>query len=248
MENPLPRMYTDFVEWWPLLSPPEDYAEEAEYYRKALLSASRIPVHSVLELGSGGGNNASYMKAHFQMTLVDLSPGMQMISRRLNPESEHILGDMRSLRLGRFFDAVFVHDAVMYMTSLEDLRLAIQTAFVHLRPGGSALFAPDYTRESFHPDTDCGGKDSLDRGMRYLEWTNDPDPSDTTFTTDFAYLLRQPDGRVHCEYDQHVMGLFSRAEWLQLLTETGFQAQAIPFEHSELESGIYELFLCSKPE
>ncbi len=33
-------------------------------------------------------------------------------SRELNPDCEHVLGDMRTLRLGRTFDAVFVHDAV----------------------------------------------------------------------------------------------------------------------------------------
>ncbi len=246
MDNRLPRMYTDFASWWPLLSPPEDYGEEAEQFRKTLLSASRIPVHSVLELGSGGGNNASFMKASFQMILVDLSPEMQSISLRLNPECEHILGDMRSVRLDRLFDAVFVHDAVMYMTSLDDLRSAMQTAWIHLRPGGAALFVPDYTKESFQPDTDCGGRDGADRGMRYLEWTNDPDPMDTTFTTDFAYLLRHPDGSIHCEVDHHVMGLFSRADWLRMLSETGFQAQAVPFEHSELEPGVYEMFVGTK--
>ena len=36
------------------------------------------------------------------------------------------------------FDAVFVHDAVVYMTTEADLALAIKTAFVHCRPGGIA--------------------------------------------------------------------------------------------------------------
>lgn len=41
---------------------------------------------------------------------------------------------MRTVRLGRTFDAVFVHDAVDYMTSEDDLRHVIETAFVHCRP------------------------------------------------------------------------------------------------------------------
>jgi uncharacterized membrane protein len=66
---------------------------------------------------------------------------------------------MRSVRLGRLFDAVFIHDAISYMRTETDLRAAIQTAFVHCRPGGVALFAPDHLRESFRPSTDHGGHD-----------------------------------------------------------------------------------------
>ena len=47
-------------------------------------------------------------------------------------------GDLRTLRLGRSFDAVLVHDAVMYMTSERDLRSMAVTAFQHTRPGGAA--------------------------------------------------------------------------------------------------------------
>ena len=35
------------------------------------------------------------------MTLVDLSEEMLAVSRELNPECEHLQGDMRTLRLGR---------------------------------------------------------------------------------------------------------------------------------------------------
>src|SRR5260370_768990 len=83
---------------------------------------------TVLELGSGGGNSAFHLKAHFAMTLVDLSPRMLLVSRKLNPECEHIRGDIRTLRLGRTFDAVFVHDAICHMTTEPDLRAVLQTA------------------------------------------------------------------------------------------------------------------------
>jgi len=167
------------------------------------------------------------------------------LSRTINPELEHIEGDMRTLRLGREFDAVFVHDAVVYMTTEEDLAAAIQTAFVHTRPGGVALFAPDHLTDNFRPSTDHGGHDAPDgRGLRYLEWTWDPDPGDTTYTVDFAYLLREADGSVRVEHDRHIEGLFPRATWLRLLTDAGFTgARAIPFGHSEVEPGSTEVFL-----
>jgi SAM-dependent methyltransferase len=242
-----PRLYSDLAAWFHLLTAPADYAEEAAFYSQQLIEACDQPPQTVLELGSGGGNNASHMKARFEMTLIDLSPQMLQLSRTINPECEHIQGDMRTLRLGREFDAIFVHDAVVYMTTEEELKAAIETAFVHCRPGGAALFAPDHLRENFKPTADHGGHDGGGRGLRYLDWTWDPDPNDDTYTVDFAYLLREADGSVRVEYEKHIEGLFSRATWLRLLDEAGFQARALPFDHSEEEPGSLEVLLAYKP-
>ena len=246
----MPKLYGELADWWPLLSAPPDYAEEAAFYQRSLLAAAVRPVESLLELGCGGGNNASHLKARFRMTLTDRSPAMLDVSRRLNPECEHVEGDMRTIRLARLFDAVFVHDAVAYMASEADVRAAIETAFVHCEPGGAALLAPDHLRETFQPSTDHGGHDADGsvRGLRYLEWTWDPDPSDDTYTVDYAYLLRDADGTVRTEWDRHVEGLFARQQWVAWLTDAGFDPEVVVFDHSELEPGSYEIFVCRKPE
>jgi SAM-dependent methyltransferase len=221
-------MYDELASWWPLLSAPADYAEEADFYGRTLAAACASEPRTVLELGSGGGNNASHLKRRFAMTLVEPSAGMRAVSRSLNPACEHLEGDMRSVRLGRAFDAVFVHDAVCYMTSEDDLRRAIATAFVHCRPGGAALFAPDHVQENFRPGAEHGGHDGDGRALRYLEWTWDPDPADTTYLADYAFLLRERDGSVRVEHDRHLEGLFPRARWLLWLAEAGFTRGSCP--------------------
>jgi trans-aconitate methyltransferase len=226
----LPKLYGELAPWFHLLSSPADYAEEAEFAHKLIVEASSTTPVTVIELGSGGGNNASHLKAHFQMTLVDLSPGMIALSQTLNPECEHIQGDMKTLRLGRPFDAVFIHDAIMYMTSERDLRLAIETASVHCKPGGVLLVMPDMLKETFVSLTTHGGHDSqtMDgRSIRYIEWTFDPDPTDTTYTVDFAYLLREGNGPVRVVHDTHLFGLFSRDLWLELLHGVGFKPRSV---------------------
>ena len=59
--DPALRFYTDLAPWWPLISAPEEYAEEAAEAARHLRTAA-IPVGEVLELGSGGGNNAVHLK------------------------------------------------------------------------------------------------------------------------------------------------------------------------------------------
>jgi hypothetical protein len=233
----MPRLYGDLASWWPVLSAPEDYVEDAAFYQKTIIAACSSTPQTLLELGSGGGNNASHLKAFFTMTLVDPSPGMLIVSRSLNPECEHIQGDMRNIRLRRLFDAVFIEDAISYMTTKDDLQRAIETAFMHCRPGGAALFCPDYIRETFHSSTRHGGHDVVGRSMRYLEWDWDPDPTDTTHITDFAYLLRDEKGEVRCEYDRHILGLFRCEDWLRVITDVGFRAQIIQPEDRKRESG-----------
>jgi len=243
--NSDPKLYGALASWWQLLSAPAEYEEEAAFHLKTLLAACERTPRTLLELGSGGGNNASHMKGHFQeVVLVDRSPGMIEVSRSLNPGCEHVLGDMRTVRLHRTFDCVFIHDAVVYMTTTADLRRVADTAYLHCAPGGAALFAPDHVRETFRPSTDHGGHDGDERSLRYLEWTWDPDPSDDTYTVDYAYLLRERDGSIRVEHDRHIEGLFSRAEWLRVLTEAGFQLRSVPFDHSELEPGSAEVFIC----
>jgi SAM-dependent methyltransferase len=242
-----PKLYTELARWWPLLSPPEEYEEEAATYVGALLEASSDTPRTLLELGSGGGNNASHMKRRFEeVVLVDRAPGMLAVSRALNPDCEHLEGDMRTVRLGRQFDCVFVHDAICYITTEDDLRRVAETAFVHCQPGGAAVIAPDFVRESFRPGTEHGGHDGHGRGLRYLEWTWDPDPADTVYLAEYAYLLRDEDGSISVVHDRHEEGLFPRAVWLRILADAGFEAISMPFEHSQLEHGS-EILVAKKP-
>ena len=238
----MPRLYNELAKWWPLLSAYEDYADEAAFFGQVLSQAGLPSSPSLLELGSGGGSNAFHLKRTFtQVTLTDLSPQMLAVSRLLNPDCEHLEGDMRTLRLGRVFDVVFIHDAIDYMTTSQDLQHAMEIAYVHCRSGGIALFVPDYVREIFQPSTEHGGHDGDGRALRFLEWTYDPDENDHTYVTDYAYLLRQDGHPTQVEHDQHLCGLFSRDEWLSLLRQVGFQPEIIRDAYER------DLFLARKP-
>jgi SAM-dependent methyltransferase len=255
MSEELPRMYTDLADWFHLITAPDEYVEEASFYLNTMTELSDRPPQTLLELGSGAGNNAFHYKRQLQaVTLTDLSEGMLRLSRQINPDCEHIQGDMRTLRLGRTFDAVFVHDAVCYLATHGDLQACMRTAFVHCRPGGVTLFAPDHIRENFPKTrtqtqaTDSGGRDGEGRAIRWLQWTYDPDPSDDTYTVDYAYILHEAGKASRVIHDRHTCGLFTRAAWLGHLTSAGFeQARALPFNHSELAPGSLEVFVASRP-
>jgi SAM-dependent methyltransferase len=220
------RLYQDLAEWWPLISPPGEYAAEAAHLAEVFGSAA-IPVRDVLDLGSGGGHVATHLKDRLTLTLLDRSADMLVTSRRLNPECIHVQGDMRAARLGRLFDAVLVHDAVDYVTSEDDLRRVIETAFAHCRPGGIAVFVPDYTAETFQPGSGGGGSSTSDgRQGSFREWRWDPDPADDWIQVEYEFVLREAGRAERVVRETHRLGAFPRATWLRLLAAAGFTAQA----------------------
>ena len=218
-----PRLYSDLANWWPLMSPPSEYVEEAADLLPLLVDPCDASLGlTLLELGSGRGSLAYHLKDRFTLTLTDRSPGMLAINKQVNPECEHICGDMTSLDLGRQFDRVLVHDAIMYATEPSAVRETLRTAARHCRSRGRVVVLPDCVCETFEPATEMGGEDGADgRGLRYLEWTWDPDPTDCTFDAVFAFVLRETDGQVRVEQDRHEFGLFPRADWLAWFAEAG---------------------------
>jgi len=64
------RVYSDLADWWPLISPPAEYADEATHLA-AVFDTAATGVREVLDLGSGGGGVAVHLKDRFALTLVD---------------------------------------------------------------------------------------------------------------------------------------------------------------------------------
>lgn len=219
-------LYTDLAEWWPVISPPREYASDALAVTAAFGTAA-IDVRDALDLGSGGGHMAAHLKGRFSLTLVDLSEQMLAVSRQLNPECAHVRGDMRTVRLRRQFDAVLVHDAVDYVTSQADLRLVIETAFAHCRAGGVAVFAPDHTAETFLAGSGGGGgSEPGGRQASFTERTTDPDPADDWILAEYEFTLRDADGTARVVREAHRLGSFPRDTWLSLLARAGFDPHA----------------------
>jgi hypothetical protein len=230
----LHRLYGELAHLWLLVSPPADYAAEAPNWTRILRSKLGPGRHALLELGAGGGHLLSHLTAEFQATAVDLSAGMLEHSARLNPQVEHHLGDMRTVRLGRTFQAVIIHDAVDYMLTEDDLKATFATAAAHLEAGGVLIVTPDHFRETFRDgkvtsETHSDGA----KTATFIEFDHDPEPSDTTVESVFIFIVREA-GRTSLELDRHILGLFPLKTWLDLMGEAGFEVER---HRGELSTG-----------
>ncbi len=239
--NPPLRLYDELAAWWPLLSPPEGYADEAGLYL-TLLTQVAGPLKSLLELGAGAGHLATWFPPELEVVLLDRAPRMLDVSRELNPDRQHVCADLRDAKLERTFDAVLLHDAVMYLIEPGDLERALATAAAHLRPGGALLIVPDVVRETFAEGEVLSGAQAPDgRAVRFVEWHWDPDPTDDRYQVEFALLLREADGEVRCVHEQHLMALFSRDGLWSAIVGAGFAPVA-----AEGVIGAGEVFLARR--
>jgi len=125
----------------------KDYDAECDLLEQVFATYAQGRVTSVLDLGCGTGGHALRLAQRgYSVTGVDVSPDM-LAEARLKADGlsdplpdippGFLLSDMRSLDLGRTFDAVVMMFAVLgYQVSNADVRSALTVVRKHLRPGG----------------------------------------------------------------------------------------------------------------
>jgi SAM-dependent methyltransferase len=231
------RLYKDLVWLWPIISPPEDYLKEGEFFIRKIKDHGGPKVKTILNLGSGGGHLDWVLKRELQVTGIDISPAMMDLAKKLNPEAEYIQNDMRTARLNRRFDAVILHDAVAHMQTEEELRAAFLTAYEHLDKGGIFITVVEEWIEHFEQNRTVVGnfrKDNLE--VTFIENNYDPNRSDSTFECTFIYLIRR-EGFPNIETDRMVLGIFPLATWGKTMREIGFDVIQIESSLANLADG-----------
>jgi SAM-dependent methyltransferase len=238
-----PRLYSDLAWLWPLWESVDVYQRESEIFARLIRKHGRIRVHTLLDVGCGGGKNAFHLKRHFKVTGIDKSNAMLANAKKLNPECDFHRKDMRNFNLDRQFDSVFINDAITYMKTERELRRVFGMAYKHLRPGGVMISYPDRCEERFNQNETTVWT-SKRRGMdlTFVENNYDPNPKDQTYESTFVYLIRTK-GKLRIEHDFHVCGLFALDVWRRLLGKAGFEVTEV----KNREFGDIPVFVCLKP-
>ncbi len=137
-------VFNEYARYYDLLYRDKDYTGEAEYVH-GLIQAHVPGARNILNIGCGSGRHDRCLVAYgYTVTGVDMSEEMLAAAKEAAMETaalEYVLGDARTVRLNRQFDAVISLFHVMsYQVTNADLKAAFATAAAHLKPGGLFLF------------------------------------------------------------------------------------------------------------
>ena len=233
-----------------LLCKPEDVAEEASLYCRTIKeSSTRLP-RTLLHLGCGAGFHDHTFKGHFRVTGVDISRGMLKIARRLNPGIDYRRADMRSVRIGKPYDAVIIPESIGYMTTQNSLRRALHTASLHLNRSG-VLLVVAHLQEEFRENNFAYSASKGNCAVTVFENNHILNSSKNCYEATMVYLIRR-NGRLKIYTDRHRIGLFRASVWNGLLKNEGFSVKKLRLDHLYdrflMEGGEYKqtVFVCVK--
>ncbi|MBY5856079.1 class I SAM-dependent methyltransferase [Rhizobium ruizarguesonis] len=117
-------------------NPHSDFAQ-AKMVQMAISRYGPAPCREILDVGCGTGRDLAFLTGlGFQCHGVDIERAMIDYARRTYPGASYRTHDMRSVRLGRRFDAILcLGSTLTYALTNKDLSQLVQTFSVHSRPG-----------------------------------------------------------------------------------------------------------------
>jgi SAM-dependent methyltransferase len=133
-------VFDAYSRYYDLLYRDKDYVAESNYIND-VLKRYEITGANILEFGSGTGKHGRLLAERgYQVMGIERSEEMVAQALQKNGFSSQ-QGDIRSVQLGRTFDAVIsLFHVVSYQVSNEDVRAVFSRAAEHLQPGGLFVF------------------------------------------------------------------------------------------------------------
>jgi dTDP-3-amino-3,6-dideoxy-alpha-D-glucopyranose N,N-dimethyltransferase/dTDP-3-amino-3,4,6-trideoxy-alpha-D-glucopyranose N,N-dimethyltransferase/N-methyltransferase len=200
-------------------------AEAAELHR--IIEEACPSARTLLDVACGTGLHLVELQRWFDVEGVDASQSMLDVAARRLPGVPLNLGDMRTLHLGRRFDAVTcLFSSIGYVTDGSELQRTIERLGAHVAPGGVLI---------------------VDGWLRPEEWTDDyrgdPDIASDGETTVVRVSFSRREGRITelemhhlvrtrtgIDYfaETHRLALAPTAEYVAAFKKAGLQAEVLP--------------------
>jgi len=213
----------------------KDYRKEAEYLVEIIRSNRGENAHSLLDVACGTGTHLACLRHYFDVEGVDISPEFLAIARSKSPDVKFHVGDMRTFRTGRVYDAVTcMFSSIGYMVTMAELDEAIGNMAMHVAPGGLLLVEP-----WFPPGFLQTGRVAMmvveDENMKLVRM-NTMKIEGAVSSFDFHYLIGTSSGTEHI-VETHRMGLFSEGQMLDAFGKCCLSARLI--EDGATGRGLY---------
>jgi SAM-dependent methyltransferase len=205
----------------------KDYpAEAADLHR--IIDDACPAAQTLLDVACGTGAHLVEMQRWYAVEGVDLSPAMLAVARTRLPGIPLQEGDMRTLDLGKTFDAVTcLFSSIGYMTDAAEMRSAIAHLAAHVAPGGVLIIdgwvRPDQWRDNFRPDSPDVASDDEVTVVRLSVSHRDGNITEL----EMHHLVQTDDG-IEYFMEPHRLRLTDTNDYVSAVKDAGLEARVIP--------------------
>lgn len=201
-------------------------AEAAELHR--LIQEACPNAETLLDVACGTGAHLVEMQHWYTVEGADLSPAMLAVARTRLPDVQLREADMRTLDLGRTFDAVTcLFSSIGYMHDPEELQAAVARLAAHVAPGGVLILdgwvRPDRWRDNFRADHPEVAHDNEVTVVR-LSFSR----REGSITELEMHHLVQTDAGIEYFTETHRLRLTDTDEYVSAVSDAGLTARVIP--------------------
>jgi ubiquinone/menaquinone biosynthesis C-methylase UbiE len=222
-----PNQFAAVASVYDLLMQGVPYADWVTYLGRLLETRSARP-RRILDLACGTGNVTELLaEAGYDMTGVDIAPGMIAEARRksaaLGQATPYHVQDAGLLDLpGERFDlCISLFDSLNYITDPAHLQRAFERVALHLTRNGLFIFDLNSDlalREHFFDQSNLQAGEPL----RY-DWRSAYFPETRLCRVHMKFWFREPDGSDRYFEEDHWQFAYTTDEIKQMLTSAGFE-------------------------
>jgi SAM-dependent methyltransferase len=204
----------------------KDYPVEALELHRVISQASP-GARTLLDVACGTGAHLAELRRWYVIEGADISPAMLEVARRRLIDVPLHEADMRSIDLGRTFDAVTcLFSSIGYITEPGELTPTIARLAAHLAPGG-VLIVDGWLRPEAWLEGHRPGPDIADDGeLTVVRLTRSRRDGNIT-ELDMHHLVRSDSGIDYFE-ESHRLALVPTGEYVAAFEAAGLETNVIP--------------------
>ena len=235
-------MFSESAEYYDLVYGKKDYQAEVERLRQ--LFHVYVPhSRSLLDIACGTGEHLRFLP-EYEVTGIDLNPGLLKIARVKRPDGSFHVADMQRFELPSKFDILIcLFSSIGYLLTSEAIASALTCFKAHLALGGAIFIEPwiePRAWEAGRVDMTVGQNDHR-KVCRMMRGDREGDVSILTG----HYLLAEG---IHIKYaqEQHKLLMLDNGQWHDLFRKAGLTVEYLPDRFSS--RGLYVAWEGGRPQ
>ena len=204
-----------------------DYSAASDKVRTLIRRFNR-DAETLLDVACGTGGHLDYLREHYRVAGLDITPGLLAIARERYPEIPFHEGDMADFNLDRKFDVITcLFCSIGYVRTVERVEMAVACMSRHLQPGGVLIVEPWVSPENCWTNRVTG--EVLDRPDLKIVRMHTHEVEGRLSVYDINYLVGTPQGVTYFK-EREEMGLFTHEEYVKAFKKAGLEVSHLDEE------------------